>query len=211
MATLRVDELNSPEFDADEYIQEYFKPMQISDEEKEDRVDTSKDIRDVLLFLFTLIAVYAQYGDTDWDNIEYQFRSDLERIINTHGRNTPFMQAYIYDKVSEFIGATKDNISPDDPYWTSDERATYEAVNEANDIVGYKELQKAIEDGYTLKKWLTQNDTRVRKSHVKMEGKTIPIKDFFVLDKGRMLYPHDFVNCPEETFNCRCACKYLKG
>jgi len=211
MATLRVDELNSQEFDAEAYIREYFKPMPISDEEREDRVETSKDIRDALLFLFALITAYSEYGNVDWDNIEFQYRNELERLINTHGRNTQFMQAYIYDKAAEFIGATKDNYYPDETYWTSDERATFEAVNEANDIVGYKELQKAIENGYTLKRWLTQNDAKVRKSHIKMEGKTIPIKDFFVLDKGRMLYPHDFVNCPDETYNCRCAAKYLKG
>ena len=208
MAKLQTDELNSQEFDAEEYIRDFFKPMRISDDRKEDRVEASKDIRDSLLFLFTLIAVMADYADTDWDAIESQFGSELSRIISLHGRGGQYMDAYIADKVREFVSATKDNIG-DDPYWLSDERATAEAVNEANDIVGYKELRKAIDNGYTFKKWVTQNDARVRKSHFKMEGKTVPIKDFFVLDKGRMLYPHDFVNCPEETFNCRCAVVFL--
>lgn len=210
MAKLRTDELNSQEFDAEEYIREFFKPMRISDERKEDRVETSKDIRDALLFLFTLIAVLADYVDADWDMVEIQFRTELTTIITTHGRDGKYMEAYVTDKVSDFIRTTRDNVG-DDPYWLSDERATAEAVNEANDIVGYKEMRDAIDNGYTRKKWVTQNDLKVRRSHMKMEGKTIPIKDFFELERGRMLYPHDFVNCPEETVNCRCSLVYLKG
>ena len=85
-----------------------------------------------------------------------------------------------------------------------------EAVNDANDVVGYEELQDAIVNGYRYKRWVTENDSRVRKSHRKMEGKTIPITEYFELDKGQMLYPHDWNNCPDECFNCRCAAKYLK-
>jgi len=205
MAKLQTDELNS--FNAEDYIRDFFEPMQISDERKEDRVETSKEVRDALLFLFALISAYSEYT-VNWDVIEAQFGAELTRIIAAHGFDSAYMNAYIFDKVAEFISATRDNIGSD-PYWLSDERATYESVNEANDIIGYKEMRKAIEDGYTRKKWVTQNDSRVRYSHRKMEGKAIPIREFFVLEKGRMLYPHDFVNCPEETYNCRCALIFL--
>ena len=205
---LQTDELNSQEFDAEEFIRDFFKPMRISEDRKEDRVETTKDIRDSLLFLFTLIAVMADYMETDWETIETQFGNDLNRIIATHGYASPYMNEYVASKISDFITTTKNNLG-DDPYWLSDERATAEAANEANDIVGYKEVRKAIDKGYTQKKWVTQNDIKVRPSHMKMEGKTVPIKDFFVLDKGKMLYPHDFVNCPEETYNCRCAVVFL--
>ena len=34
---MKIDELNSPEFNAAEFIRDYFKPMPISDEQKEER------------------------------------------------------------------------------------------------------------------------------------------------------------------------------
>ena len=43
-----------------------------------------------------------------------------------------------------------------------------------------------------------------------MEGKTVRITEYFDLDKGSMLYPHDYFNCPEECPNCRCAVIYSK-
>ena len=208
-ATIRIDEIRNPQFDAETYIQTYFRPMRISQERKEEREDASHTFRDALLFLFALITAYRGYGDIDWEEIETQFRIDFERAVMMYSRNTPTMQAYVEEKVSDFITTTREQ-DLDDPYWTSDERATMEAVNEANDVVGYEELQQAVEKGYKYKVWKTEKDNRVRKSHAKMEGKTIPISEYFELDKGKMLYPHDFVNCPEETYNCRCAVSFLK-
>lgn len=209
MATLRIDEIRSPQFDAETYIQTYFRPMRISQERKEEREEASHTFRDTLLFLFALITAYRDYGNIDWEVIETQFRIDFEQAVTRYSRNTPTMQAYVEEKVSDFINTTKEQ-DLNDPYWTSDERATMEAVNEANDVVGYGELQKAIEAGYKYKTWRTERDNRVRKSHVKMEGKTIPITEYFDLDKGSMLYPHDYFNCPEECPNCRCAAIYSK-
>ncbi|MCR5249641.1 MAG: hypothetical protein K6E50_03450 [Lachnospiraceae bacterium] len=96
-----------------------------------------------------------------------------------------------------------------DPYWTSDERATNEAVNEANDVVGMEELQQAIEDGFTHKIWKTENDARVRKTHRAVEGKKIPIRDMFEVGNGLMRYPHDWYYNPKECYNCRCALVFV--
>ena len=205
--TLRIDEINQP-FSADTFINTYFRPMRISEERKEKREDAAHSFNDTLLFLFALISAYQTYG-VDWEVIEYQFRIEFEQAALRYSRNTPYLQAYIDEKTSDFIDTTREQ-DLSDPYWLSDERAAMEAVNDANDVVGYEELQDAIDNGYRYKRWVTENDSRVRKSHRKMEGKTIPITEYFELDKGQMLYPHDWNNCPDECFNCRCAAKYLK-
>jgi len=208
MRTIKIDEIRTP-FSPDEYIATYFRPMRISQERKEEREEASHTFRDTLLFLFALIITYRDYGDIDWGTIEAQFRIDFEQAVLRYSRNTPTMQAYVEEKVSDFIKTTKEQ-DLSDPYWTSDERATMEAVNEANDVVGYEEIQQALEGGYKYKTWHGMMDNRERKSHVKMEGKTIRISEYFNLDRGSLLYPGDYLNCPAEATNCRCSLEFKK-
>lgn len=210
MATLPIDEIRKPEsFDFETFVATYFRPMKISRERREEREEAARSFNDTLLFLFALIAAYQNYGDIDWEVVEREFRLEFEMTVMKYSRNTPMMDAYVAEKTSDFIRVTREN-DLSDPYWLSDERAGMEAVNDANDVVGYEELQEAIDNGYKYKRWRTENDSRVRKSHRKMENKTVPITDYFVLDKGQMMYPHDWENCPDECYNCRCAAEYLK-
>ena len=206
--TLRIDEINQP-FSADTFINTYFRPMRISEERKEKREDAAHSFNDTLLFLFALISAYQNYG-VDWEVIEYQFRIEFEQAALRYSRNTPYLQAYIDEKTSDFIDTTREQ-DLSDPYWLSDERAAMEAVNDANDVVGYEELQQAIDDGYKYKVWRGLLDSRERKSHVKMEGKKLPISEYFDLDRGSLLFPGDYMNCPAESVNCRCSLEYMKG
>lgn len=208
MATIRIDELNTPQFEAEEYIQTYFRPMRISKERKEEREETARDFRETLLFLFALLAVSSEFTRVDWRYIEEQFRYEFERTALRHSRNTETLQGYIDEKVSDFIRVTKEHDLAD-PYWTSDERATMEAVNDANDVVGYEEYQKAIEQGKTFKIWKTERDNKVRHSHRAVDGKKIPITDMFVVGDSLMRFPHDtYYGTPAQTVNCRCSCEY---
>ena len=207
MAMLKTDELNS--FNAADFIRNYFKPMPITDKQKEEREDVSFDMRDALLFLFALINIFGDYDAIDWIAVEEQFRIEFSNAANKRAESDKWLEDYIFIKVSDLINITKEQ-DLDDPYWLSDERATMEAVNEANDIVGHNELRQAIKAGYKFKTWRGKMDAKERISHVKMEGKTVGITDYFYLDKGKMLYAHDWLNCPNECYNCRCATVYSK-
>ena len=206
--TLNIDEVNIP-FDPDKYIEEYFKPMRINEEEREQRKQASRDFRDYLLTLFLLIGIQSEYIAVNWTVIEEEMRIEFERAALRYANNSQMLRDYIADKASEFVRITKENIDKGE-YWVSDARATYEAVNEANEVFGIGEYQDAVESGMKYKTWRGMMDSRERKSHVKMEGKKIPIEDFFVLDKGIMLHPSDFEHCPAESYGCRCVAKYTK-
>ena len=65
MATIRIDEINQPVFDAESYIEQYFRPMQISEEQKDERKKASRDFREFLLFLFVLLATQEEYSRVD--------------------------------------------------------------------------------------------------------------------------------------------------
>lgn len=208
MATLRTDELNSQEFDAAEYIRNYFKPMEISDERKKVREEASEDFRDVLLFLFALITAYSDHDIMDWAAIQSEYRVQFEQTALKYARDSESLQDYIKYKTSDFIDITREN-DLTDPYWTSDERATKEAVNDANTVITGEEWQKAIDAGAVKKRWKTQNDEIVRKSHRKVNRVSVAIDRFFVLDRGMLRYPGDEYYSKEESINCRCGLDFL--
>ena len=209
MATINIDEINIPQFDAEKYIEDYFKPMRIGKEEREQRIRAASDFREYLLTLFLLLGIQSEYLAVNWTVIEQQMRIEFERAAMRYANNTQMLRNYIADKASEFVRITQENIDKGN-YWVSDERATYEAVNEANEVFGIEDYQQAIDSGMRYKQWITERDNRVRKSHKEVDGKKIPIDDYFVLEKGLMLYPSDYENCPEECPNCRCTVKYSR-
>lgn len=204
------DELNTPSFDYEKYIYEYFKPMRISEEEKETRRQAARDFREYLLTLFLLLGIQSEYLAVNWDVIESEMRVEFQKAAIRYANNTQMLRDYIADKASDFVRITRENIDKGE-YWVSDERATMEAVNEANEVFGIDDYETAIESGMKYKEWITERDSRVRKSHRAVDGKKIPIEEYFVLEKGLMLYPGDYENCPEETHGCRCTVRYSKN
>ena len=210
MATLRIDEINKGSFDYAKYIDEYFEPMDISEEQKDERRKASRDFRDFLLFLFTLLAVQDEYSSIDWEYFEAQFVIEFERNALKYARDTDLLKEFVRDKAEDFTRITREHYG-EDSYWTSDERATYEAVNDANAVLGYEELEEAKDNGYRYKTWKTELDNRFRKDHRSMEGKKVKIDDYFVFPDCMMLMPHDDVNGTEkQTSNCRCSVKYSR-
>lgn len=203
---MKFDELNI--IDSQEYIKEYFKPMPVLPKRKREREEASKEYLDVLLFLFALISVY---GDKpNWYAIEKEFRVRIEFIALKYCEDTDDLQGYLDDKSKDFIAITKDFVKKGDPYGLSEERAVFEAVNEANDVVGLSEVIKAEKSGYKYKIWRTEKDDRVRPTHEVMEGKKIPINEMFVVGNGLMRYPHDYYYNPDECPNCRCALEFAR-
>lgn len=210
MATLRIDEINQGSFDYARYIEDYFEPMDISEEQKDERKKASRDFRDFLLFLFTLLAVQDEFSSIDWAYFEAQFVIEFERNALKYARDTELLQEFIRKKAEDFTNITREHYG-EDSYWTSDERATFEAVNDANAVLGYEELDEAIENGYKYKRWKAELDSKTRKDHRSMDGKKIKIDDYFVFPDCMMLFPHDDVNgTPKQTENCRCVCEYTK-
>ncbi len=208
---MKIDELNSPkEFDSEEYIKNYFKPMRISEDRKEERENAARDFRDVLLFILALIAIENEYNALNWAYIEEQFRRELEKAALRYARSTQALQDYIAEKASDFIGITREH-DLTDPYWTSDERATYEAVNEANSVVSMGELQRAKELGAEKKCWRTERDNRVRFTHMRVDGKSVALDRMFEVGDALMRFPGDFVHSVRESVNCRCCLEYIDG
>ena len=183
---LGIDEINTP-FDAEAYIESYFAPMGISREQKEQRKQASRDFREYLLTLFLFLGIQSEYIAVNWTYVEDMFRTEFERAALRYANNTPMLTEYIAEKASDFVRITRENI----------------------DNGGSQEFQDALAIGKKHKTWHGIMDRRERASHVRMEGKRIPINDYFIMDKGILLYPGDAYNGePEEVSNCRCWLTY---
>jgi len=62
--------------------------------------------------------------------------------------------------------------------------------------------------GSPTKTWKTRKDTKVRKAHQSLEGKTVNIDDGFLGDDQVLRFPGDPLAPPSLTMNCRCRLKF---
>lgn len=216
MAKKKFDELNilstdsesSENFDYKEYIDHYFDPMQIDEKQKKERIEAAEELLDAIL-LFFMWCINAPEKVVEEETQRF-FENLYKEVVFQHSDLDEYIDRYVHRFIPLLITTTLDHI--DEEYFTSVERATICACNESNLIYGHRELQQAIEDGYTRKRWLTELDERVRPTHQDLEGVTIPINEPFYVGDSRMLYPKDqytYNADPKEVINCRCVCQYL--
>jgi len=210
------DELNTPKVQVEE-PEEYFKKMDISPKQRKERVETSKELADVMLFLFALLAIEMQANKPNYPLVLRSFKQRFRDVVNRHSRVDDYVENYI----NEFTGGVFDttrkymeaagvgmNGRTDAGWWTSTDRATAIGENEANIILNHEELLEAIEAGAVAKSWSNVGDNKVRNSHKEVTKEKIPLAEFFAVGKGIMLYPCDWDNNPDECFNCRCSAIY---
>lgn len=195
--------------------------MELPEAEKKKREQIARDLEEVFIILFLVIA-----ADYELDRLE-----DKEYYIDFLGRYyEETARKYLEEKevlfivlvaalLEDIVETTLEHIQEgdtqdlsDNEYFLSNDRALDLAENGANIIADYGDFENAVENGYTKKQWHTMRDSKVRDTHVLMEGKTIPINDYFDVNGSKMRYPHDLSMNPDisEVSNCRCVCHYIK-
>lgn len=189
--------------------EEYFGIMKISDKQKKDRIKFAELLEDDLIMLMTLYGVSREYNVKDDSFIVEEVRKAYLKA--TASFNVP-SDAYILDLAYAFavgfVSTTKEHF--DDEWYTSNDRARFNAENEANTVLNYKEYLDA-KNKFRYKIWHTENDNRVRFTHVPLEGEKIPIDDLFIVGEALMRYPKDIeyaADYPDEYINCRCSMTY---
>ena len=210
------DELNIPSeyenklTDYQRYFEEYFRPMEISDSQKEKRKDAADRVRDVLIFLLLLMREMAD--NFDYDYVLNVFRIEFQSAVSAYSRMDDYMESYVNRFTESFLDHTIEHLSKNDAsYFMSEDRATVASANEANSIIGYEELQTAKDNGYTHKVWVSQRDNRVRRTHQIADGQKKPIDDYFIVGGVALMIPCDpDCDVEEETSGCRCVCHYTK-
>ena len=210
---MKIDELNilrsdepaeyEEAFDRQDYIEHYFDVMQISEKQKKERIEEAEELFDAILLFFIWCEENPENVQTP--DTQRDMQNLYKEVVFQHVEPSEFIDIYVPLFISTLIEVTVKY--PDDPYYTSVERATNVACNEANTISNYSELKAAKEAGYTYKQWRTELDDKVRPTHQEMEGITIPIDEPFIVGTSYMMMPHDMTlgASAEEIVNCRCS------
>lgn len=190
-------------------IDDYFDEMELSDEEKEKRKEFSESMVDVMLFIFALFSVMRQYDYINKSYIVGQLKQRYSEVALKYMDIDKAVDDYIQRFSEEIVDTTMKY--PDEEYYLSNERATLVSVNEANSILGYRQLKEAKDRGYTRKTWITEGDKKVRKTHKEVDMKEIQIDEYFLVGDSLMMYPHDNITFDidaKEVVNCRCSVAY---
>lgn len=190
--------------------EEYFGDMDLTEQQIDERLRYTDEMYDAILDSMYEIDTYKQFGEVDYKEIQRALDANMAAIIAGYVLLDDYLRQYIADYTELFIEVTQRHI--DDEWYLSEDRALFGAENSANDALNYKDYKKAIADGYTHKQWHTELDNKVRDTHRMVEGKVIPIKDYFVVGDALMRFPKDeelAFDSPHELVNCRCTIKYL--
>ena len=206
MALSKKDKLNNLSMS----YEQYFGEMALDEQEINERISLAQELEDVFLGLFLEVDITQETEEYDrWDEFEDRLYSDVLRIGMAFLGIT-YITAALNDYASQLAtnitNTTRQNMGV--AWYTSLDRARYDAENEANSIGNYRQQVKAINQGYTQKTWVTMQDNRVRHTHVEVDGETIGIFDYFEVGNSKMLYPKDANGSGEEVINCRCTCEY---
>ena len=191
-------------------LEEYFDEMDFSELEKEKRKAFAQDFLDAMLFIFALISVMQEKNYIDRQYVIQQMRSKYIELAEKHGIEIDdYMQECISDFSKEIIDATLNHL--DEEYFTSDDRALIVSENESNSVFNYDQYSKAKKNGKTRKRWVTEGDNDVRKTHREVDLEIIPIDDTFVVGNSLMRFPKDEYYNPEpqEVCGCRCTIEYF--
>lgn len=192
---------------------DYFKPMRISETQKQDRIDFAGKLEDELDYLLAFLF-YAQISAVQSNAAELAEIRD--RVKRAYLENLRREDSYLRSRAEQLAAETAMTAykNPSDPYSYSADRGRKLAEEEANTAFNHIEFEEAIDvEGATHKTWQTAGDNLVRETHEELEGLTIPIGEPFEVGGSLMDYPRDmsYGAGPEEIVNCRCSLEFGFG
>lgn len=209
--------------------EKYFGEMELTEEEKQERITTAREIELMMIFLFAYIAEMGRNASKYRDNIIAIFQARYADIIVRHLVPDEYTEMYIKKTTLEIVDTTLKHTGDQESsnnhfdgnfqgeqtpgnYFLSDDRARFIAENEANSILNYGDFKTAIFAGYTKKQWRTMEDKKVRETHNSINGIVTGINELFEVGNALMLFPRDTSHGAgaEEIVGCRCSLKYLK-
>lgn len=204
------DELNElVGMNRSEEYSDYFEAMDLSDADKENRIELAEKLGDNFLLVLAFLFTMQQYQSINWEIIRTRFenayRDALENIIIIDNYFNQYIRQFSYD-VTE---STQSHVN--DLYYYSLDRSKVMAENESNTAWNYSDFQSAIQSGYTRKQWIDIRDRRERETHRAVGGTIKSINEPFMVGSSFMDYPKDtsYGASSSEIVNCRCSIRYF--
>lgn len=199
-----IDELNELEEQVIDY-EEYFGEMELTEEEKERRIELAKQFE--VLFLFFLLA-YSKQQKIDYKSMIYEKYILIALEFLKQDKVPAYIDDYAKRLSDDVVRTTKEHDGEE--FYTSTERGMIISANEANALGNYNQQAQAIKSGMKYKTWRTEKDNRVRKTHREVDDVTVGIFESFQVGDSLMMFPKDtsLGASMEEIAGCRCVAKY---
>ena len=208
--TRNIDELSNLTTQKAEPPKEYFGKMDLNEEQVEKRLQYTKKANELFDVILILLLTMNERGETNFFYAKSLLESWILSLAAEFTTPDDYLMDYATDTAYNFVDTTNKHI--DEPWYTSSDRALYNAENGANDVLNYTEYKEAIEEGKTHKKWITEHDNKVRETHREVHNLVIPIEEYFRVGSAQMRFPKDYekaIAFPEELVNCRCSIVYF--
>lgn len=229
----RLNKKNRPQRSID--IHKYFSEMELPESEIRIREEFAKETEDTIFrsmayiysilasgLLYLLESAKTQLADSITETLREYTYPDTETLLYIKNYANEFVETTVRNSQEYFIleNQTVETIESDETieadeelpdYWFSEDRARYNAENEANTIFNHEQYRQAKHDGLLFKQWLTMKDERVRETHVEVGDTITPIDQPFLVGDSLMNFPKDtsLGAGPEEVVNCRCTVRYF--
>lgn len=194
----------------------FFQEMDLPEEEKTNRENLAREIETAVLTYFVDLNEAKSSEDEEKHDTHYLLDALYETIMALLlaflGLRvaSAFLEDYLHGMIDE-VGDVTERRYDEDPYWTSDDRATVIGENTANFTGNYGEWIQAIREGKTKKTWHGMLDQRERETHINAEGQTVNILDPFIVGTSKLMFPGDMETFGvdiNEIANCRCHVIY---
>ena len=188
----------------------YYSVMDISKKQKAIRTKTAWELFELFMSFFSW---FKEAEEKNVDNTSYflpRLQNELQDVVSREALFDDYFITYVAVLALGIYQVTNEHKG--DKYFLSEDRAVNLALNESLSINNHIELKEAVRKGYTMKRWCTELDNKVRPTHLKMEGVTIPIDSLFTVGNSLMEAPHDMTHgaSMSEISNCRCWLEFSK-
>lgn len=199
-----IDELNELGSQIIDY-EEYFGEMELTDKEKEKRIELARQFE--ILFLFFLLA-YSKQQKIDYESMIYEKYIVIALEFLKQDKVPAYVDDYARRLADDVVSTTREH--DEEEFYTSTERGMLISANEANALGNYNQQAQAIKAGMKYKTWMTEKDNKVRNTHREVDNVTIGIFESFQVGDSLMMFPKDtsLGASMEEIAGCRCVAKY---
>lgn len=187
-------------------INQFFGEMNLPEEEEKRRIRLAENLEVMMLTFFELVMLYGGVTPDNYDYLSGYLRDLYQQNLLVYVPIDEYLMTKTAVFADEVTRTTQDHA--DDEWYFSDDRALLIAENESQGTWEYEEFAQAVEAGKTRKTWVAIIDKVTRQWHREVNGKTIPIDDYFHVGNDLMLFSGDMNASDENLANCRCHTVY---
>lgn len=202
--------------------------MRLTEEQKRERIALAQDLEDVVTFFFYLVIIQSQFdymGAISSAEAKEEFARRMHQTVAQHTEISDELRKQINDWVDDVTDTTTEHLiilnalardadekkRQTEEYYLSNDRARFLAEEESNTLFNGADFFKAVRLGYRTKTWHTMKDNRVRLTHERVDERTIPINELFLVGNSFMRFPRDWeYGKAREIAGCRCTISYSK-